>query len=378
MKLPKAPKILLSRGDMCGDVVVTTALIAPIKKAFPESKLYYLVQKPFIPLLDDHPDIEACIEDPIPYTMTSAHKADFKTLSKTLKAYQFDIFLGLWEHPRYGQLAKKAGIPIRIGHRSSLSNIYTYTHTVPLDSLDYTQHKVEMNAALLKPLGIHDTSQYGVDLHVQTSELNDFQQRHPWSLDRFVMIHLDAGTPQRVLMTQHLIHIVAYLRQKNVSRIILFGRDRNAEAAADIIAHNDNDPRIECHLSLSLKDLKIALSQCAFLIGSDSGPAHIASAFKKPVIMHYFNRIQNALHWGPWQTPHTIIKSEHTCEDVCHPNICRKPDCRETISIAQFKAAIDTYYDHLEYEPIDQRQYWRGISLTITIFGPENRRFLIH
>jgi heptosyltransferase-2 len=358
---------------MLGDVVVTTALIKPLKDALPDAKIYYLVQNPFITLLDGHPDIEGCIVDPLPYSMKPEHKPAFKALAKELRQEGFDVFIGLWEKPRYGRLAKQAKIPIRIGHRSSLDNIWNYTHTVPQDYLDYTRHKVDSNMALLGPLGVKQTDSAPVDLRMADEPLSDLKRRFPWMSDPYVMVHIDAGTPQRVLPTAHFISIVNYLRQLNVPKIVLFGREGSAERAADILNAVDHDSSvIAITNSADLSDIKGLISQCRFLIGSDSGPVHIATGFQKPVIVYYFNRIQNAMNWGPWMSPHTIIKSKHNCIDACKPDVCRKPDCRTDISIPAFKEAIDLYWHHRAEARPNQRHYWLEKTVYAAVFGPGN------
>lgn len=358
---------------MLGDVVVTTALIKPLKDAIPDAQLYYLVQGAFVPILEDHPDIVGCIADPLPYTMLPEHKAEFEQLAKRLKDYGFDVFIGLWENPRYGRLAKKANIPIRIGHRSCLSNWKNYTHTISQDYLDYTRHKVDTNMALLEPLGVPTTALSKIDLRVSESHINVLKNKYSWINDPFVMIHIDAGSPQRVLPTEHFISIIHYLRQLDVPKIVLFGRETSEQTAQDICEATQHDPRIDVLVkSTDLSDIKGLISKCRFLIGSDSGPAHIATGFQKPVIVYYFNRIQNAMHWGPWMSPHTIIKSQHACIDACRPNICRKPDCRTHISIPTFKEAIDTYWHHKVEPQHNQRHYWLEKTLNIAVFGPQN------
>ena len=357
---------------MLGDVVVTTAIIKPIKDAHPDAQIYYLVQDAFIPILAGHPDIAGFIPDPLPYTMLPEHQPDFKQLTHTIKEQQFDVFIGLWETPRYGVLAKKAKIPIRIGHKSSLSNWKNYTHAVSQDYLDYTQHKVDSNMALLSPLGVNKTDLAPVDLRVGEKEEKELEKRYPWITSPYVMLHIDAGSPQRILPTEHFVTIVHYLRQLNVDKIVLFGREASQQTAKDICAATDNDPRLEPLVkSTDLADVKGLISKCRFLIGSDSGPVHIATGFQKPVIVYYFNRIQNAMHWGPWMSPHTIIKSQHNCIDACQPNICRKPDCRTTISLPAFKEAIDTYWHHRAEPQDNQRHYWLEKTLNIAVFGPQ-------
>jgi ADP-heptose:LPS heptosyltransferase len=373
MKCPKAPTIILARGDVLGDVIVTTALIAPLKKQFPDAKIVYMIRKEFFPLLEDHPDIDHCIEDPLPYSMKKEHQPLFWHVLKRLKAEKADIFIGLWEEPRYAILSALARIKIRLGHATSLTNRLGYTHTVSSDSLDFLPHKCDINAKLLQLLGIQNANTYPVDLRTNPEELSRLKKEYPWMNAPYTVMHIDAGTPQRILFPHHLSAIEALLQKESTGNIVLVGRALNAEAAAFIIENSTESSRvINLTEGLSLSDLKYIISACDLLIGSDSGPAHIASGFRKPVIIHYVNRIQNAMHWGPWMTPQHIITSKHTCIDACRPDTCTKPDCRETLSMSAYALAIheSLYPKQDDSTERNQRFYWLEKTLNILCLGP--------
>ncbi len=366
MKCPKAPTIVIARGDVLGDVVVTTALIAPLKKHFPDAKIVYMIRKAFIPLIDDHPDVDGCIEDPLPYVMGKEDTSLFKELLKTLNAQKADIFIGLWENPRYAKLAALAGIKIRIGHASSWINRVLYSHSVKSDFLDYLPHKCDLNARLLGPLGIYNASDYPVDLHVS---------KKTWISGPYTVMHIDAGSPQRVLFAPDLSQIETRLQRQSSGKIILVGRPHNAEAAAYIIKNSLDPSRVvDLTEGVSLLDLKVLISGCQLFVGSDSGPAHIASGFQKPVIVHYVNRIQNAMHWGPWMTPHYIVSSTHSCIDACRPDVCTKPDCRENISMTEYESAIEAclHPETGDAPERNQRFYWLEKTLNIVCVGSES------
>ena len=294
MRLTRTPKILLSRGDVLGDVVITTALIVPIRKAFPGAKLYYLVRKDYIPLLEGIKDIDGLIEDPLPYSMKREDRSAFFGLVKTLRTYQFDVFLGLWENPRYAWLSFLAGIRVRIGHAFTLSNRILYTHLVRLDYLDYSMHKVDSNAALLKPLGIKQANHYPMQLDVKLETESACMARYPWMMDSYCMVHLDAGNPMKTLLQDNFVLIVRLLLKKPGLRVVLFGRSRNKEVAHYILSRfqdgRDAVRLIDCCDDVDLAETEVLIKHCSFLIGADSGPVHIAAGFQRPVLAYYLNR----------------------------------------------------------------------------------------
>lgn len=372
-RLTQPRKILISRGDVLGDVTVSTVVVEPLKKKYPDAEIWYLVRPEYKLLLEPHPHIAGTIDDPLPYTMTKQDYPALFKLAQTIRSHGFDTFIGLWENPRYGLLSYLAGIPRRIGHAWTFWNRLFYTRTVSLNYLDYTLHKAEYNLALLRPLDIH-TADSRLSLHASPAAWERLETQHPQLEKGYVMIHLDAGNPQRILPKEHFAELVSYLISKQVPNIILFGRKQNRDDADYIMLKNKHHSAlINLTDRLSLEEIAALISRTQLLIGSDSGPAHMASAFGRKAIVYYFNRIQNALHWGPWKTSHFIIKSRHDCKDVCRPTVCRKPDCRLPINFSEWFSAIDYFLS--DSDPVnhdDAKPYWFKITANIGIVGSDS------
>ena len=363
-------KILLARGDVLGDVMVTTALLAPIKKRFPLSKIYYLIRPAFIPLLDSHPLIDGFIEDTLPYTCTLKDLAKMNKLSRVIKKESFDCFIGSWETPRYGYIAYKAKIPMRIGHKKGVLNAFFYTHTVSLNYENFSLHKCEYNAALLAPLHITDAHTSSVYLTAHPAIEQTMMQQYPWLNDAFIAIHLDAGTPTRIMLPTQFIAIINHIGQKYPhKKVVLFGQACNKQAAATIQALTTNNQLITMVSQLSLAHIQVLIKHADMMIGADSGPAHIASGFQVPVLVNYVNRIQNACHWGPWNSPHRIVKSVHNCTDVCRPQACSKTTCREGLSNNALTEAFDELSTRTLLEDPSQRHYWLKNTVVVGVLN---------
>lgn len=369
MKIPKNPKILIGRSDMLGDVVCSTPIIAPIKQLFPDAKLYYLIKESFIPLMDTHPDIQGCIADPLPYTTTRSDAPSMARLAQRIKKESMDIFIGLWEEPRYGWIAKKAGIPIRIGHAHSFKHWWYYTHTYRTDFLDFSRHIVDINLSLLKAFGFSESPLFPTRLCLSDVAKKNIHKKFPWTKNPYVVIHIDAGTETRILSVEIFSRVVHHLLSLHIPHVVLCGQARNSDSAKSIIAANNNDPRIlDLTTSATLEDLTVIIDKAKFLFGSDSGPVHIASACNTPVVVYYQNRIQNPMRWGPWMVPHSIIWSEHGCRDKCDPTSCKKFDCRENIPIPKLKTVLDDAWFGRLQDPNHQRSYWLEKAANIAVF----------
>ncbi len=61
----KAPlRILVTRTDRLGDVILATPVLKELRRLYPEAKLSFLVQKAWTPILQLGPDVELIEYDP--------------------------------------------------------------------------------------------------------------------------------------------------------------------------------------------------------------------------------------------------------------------------------------------------------------------------
>ena len=364
LPITSAPKICVARGDMLGDVVVTTSAVNKLKSHYPNAQIYYLTRSHYHPLLEGLDSVSGVIEDTLPYHVAWSDRHELYSLADHLKQFKFDCFIGFWEAPQYAWLAKLAGIPVRIGHMTSLVNRLLYTHKVSLDYRDFTRHKVDYNESLLTPLGIPQSDQ-GLCLNSTSYLLNPFLEEHNLKEKEYIVINLDAGILQRVLLTHHVIRLVKWMIESRSEPIVLVGLERTVSIAQEIEeSFNQSSRVINVVNKLDLSQITACIDQAKLLITADTGLAHIAASVQTPVIVHYFNRIQNPLHWGPWKVPHAIVKTIHGCIDVCRPQECQKLDCREPFELHEYQEAIDRLTTQPELLP-NQRHYWFKKSVVV-------------
>jgi len=91
---------------------------------------------------------------------------------------------------------------------------------------------------------------------------------------------------------------------------------------------------------LSLKQLAALTARAKLFIGVDSAPMHIAAAMGTPTVVLFGP--SGDPEWGPWQVPHKIITSDHTCRP-CGNDGCgggKLSECLQTISVAEVLEAV--------------------------------------
>ena len=108
-------KILVTRTDRLGDVLLATPVLKRIREFYPEAKLSFLVQKAWMPVLQYGEEVELIAYDP---------QESAVALGERLKKEKFDSVVILRDEKKVTQAVFRAGIPNRVGPYSSLRSFF--------------------------------------------------------------------------------------------------------------------------------------------------------------------------------------------------------------------------------------------------------------
>jgi ADP-heptose:LPS heptosyltransferase len=90
------------------------------------------------------------------------------------------------------------------------------------------------------------------------------------------------------------------------------------------------------------------LELCSLFIGTDSGPAHLASAARCPLVVLFGPG--NVQVMRPYTDRCVIVRSPRPCDPRCHNKICAVPEthCMKAIRPADVIAAAETLLNQPE------------------------------
>jgi ADP-heptose:LPS heptosyltransferase len=96
-----------------------------------------------------------------------------------------------------------------------------------------------------------------------------------------------------------------------------------------------------------LGQLAAAFSGARLFVGNDSGPAHIAAALARPLVV-IFGSSSSAI-WGPWprpasNSPAQVVQNFYEC-NPCPGDRCyrfERPECILSVSLGQVKSAVES------------------------------------
>ena len=141
-------RILISRIDAIGDVMLTMPMCGLIKRYFPDTEIYFLGRRYTLPVLLHCTDISAVLN----YDEWNTDDVAIKQL----KELKFDAVIHVFPNKRIARIMQKAGIPIRVGTSRRWYHWLYANRRVYVKRKNSPLHEAQLNIQLLKALGIDE------------------------------------------------------------------------------------------------------------------------------------------------------------------------------------------------------------------------------
>lgn len=339
--------ILVVRPDALGDLILVLPLVCSIKQTWPNCRITLLVQDYTAPILDQHPDIASVIT--VPGLHCLQDKSVAGKLLQTLQKSRFDAAFLPYLDFAYARLIRNAGIPIRIGNGQQLLPARLLTHRIPLNYQSLAYHEIEQNLRLLT--AFHPQAHITYDAHIQIPDnaqtaITQMRRSAGLTADQlYGVAHVSFGAGNRTLSVSQWVNFIDAFQQRYGFPLILTGSENDRKLTADIIALSKFPP-IDFTGKTSIPQLAALLKDSHFVMGTQTGPLHLAAALKRPILSISPTKFVKSLRWGPFQTACEIVTNRTACPLRCHSYTCQKTICSDAISIE----AMLTPYTRLNQE----------------------------
>ncbi len=303
-------RVLLIRLRSIGDTVLLTPCLAALKAWRPDIEIEVLSEPLAAPLLEHHPLVDRLIvADP---TLTA--RVD---LLARLRARNYDAAFNLHGGTTATLVARLCGARYTIGYAGFRQSwLLTDRAPAPDEILGRKEiHSVEQQLALLHWSGVPwPTHPVRLGLAVSPEAQNRLQQRlaayttltDAASQGDFAVMAPAAALPSKQWRADGFAMVADYVREEfGLPAIIVAGVGQ--EAIAEQVAQTAHSRPIVL-TDLSLPELMALLESSRIFIGNDSGPAHIAAAFHRPLVVIFGS--SNPEVWHPWtDAPYRVVQA---------------------------------------------------------------------
>jgi len=263
-------RIIISRTDAIGDVVLTLPLAVSLKQRFQDCTILFLGRNYTSAVVQCCPAVDEFVS----WDEMSDNPAE------SLRKLNADVIIHVFPRKEIAKAAHSAGIPIRIGTSHRTFHWFSCNRKINFSRKNSDLHEAQLNFKLLEGLGISEVpsmeelnamllmSPKGA-LRADLNELLDSGKinliLHPgsrgsareWGMDRFA----------------ELIQLLPTDRFK----IFLTGTEKEGAMFRSELAEPFSQVT-DLSGKLSLNELMVFISRCHALVAGSTGPLHLASA----------------------------------------------------------------------------------------------------
>jgi lipopolysaccharide heptosyltransferase II len=321
MKTSKRKKILISRLDRIGDVVLSTPAITALKEAYPRSFLAVMVRPYARDIINGNP----FVDEVIIYDKDDSHKGFISTFkfAMNLRKKKFGLYLNLHPTNRSNILGFLAGIPERVGYDRKMG--FLLSKRIPHDKQLGEKHEMEYTLDVLRAIGIEPKDKRPVmpiDKNKTESVRLLLKEHGVAEGKKIVVVHPGASCPSKRWPAKRFAALCDRLiGELNVQIIIIAGPDE--VELGNGLKEMIKQEAVNLSGATSVADLACLFKLSDLFISNDSGPVHISTAVGTPVIS-IFGRNERGLgpnRWGPLGRDDVILQKDVGCRE-CFAHDC--------------------------------------------------------
>jgi ADP-heptose:LPS heptosyltransferase len=327
--------ILVIRHAGLGDMLLTLSAVAPIKRKYPDSNIYFLANKSMIPLLGCFDFTEGTVE----YARGAAAVARMIAQIRKLK---IDWVINFERAFKKSLISLASGGRKRIGFNSIELSPFL-TDRVPDLKDNPSYHMRDRYFQLTKGLGL---DQYDILLPFRPDRgsrerVEDFLSRHGISGSDFLVgLNPVTGFPSKYWYNERWARVADYLiREKKAKLIITFGPEPGQkETAMDVMSRMRE--RAILSFDTSLIEFGALIGALTLFLCLDSGPFHFAVSQGTPTISLWGRG--NLAQWGPQVEGHITIQKDVDCSP-CALYDCDHRTCMQEITADDVIEKVDDW-----------------------------------
>ncbi len=328
-------KILITRTDRIGDLVLSTPVFEALKKHIPQSYIIVMAKKDVINILNGNP----FIDEMIMYDPSGVHKGlkGALELADTLREKRIDIAVELFMSFYPALAISLAGIKMRIGPGSRIYSSILLTHVIKQERKQSKYNEALYNLMLLKPLGIEDIN---IKPRIYLSDNKDscekFLLNNGLKPFGYVVVHPGMGGSAKNWSAVNYASLIGAITRHLKLPVLITGSNADLSIVKTIMGLLKPDQYIKnmCCV-LSLEQLKTIMFFSKAVVGPSTGPMHIAAALYKPTIALFSPlKAQSKVRWAPYLLDNVSILSPNVVCDKNHCyNKCIHYDCMNIIKV---------------------------------------------
>lgn len=329
-----SPRILITRLSAIGDCILTLPLACAVRAHFPHAFLAWTIEPAAAKLIGQHRAVDEFIVVPKGWFKSYQRIRAFRTQLQTKK---FDYVLDPQSLTKSSLLGRLSGAPRRIGFTSPRGR--ELAPWLNNECLDVGQgHLVDATLRLLEPLGVCEPSvrfDVPVEPRLETETGRYIGEAH--LSHGYAVINCAASCPARVWPADRFGRVARHLGERyGLTSVVTWAGTKEEDMANRVVAKSGGHAILAPQTSLP--ELAAIQRHARLMIGSDTGPLHLAAAVGTPCLGLYGPTPPERS--GPYGAQHRVVESSLP-RSHSHRHRHLDDSAMRQISVEQVCAACD-------------------------------------
>lgn len=332
---PTAPSILIVLMGALGDVTRGLCLVAPIKRALPDSTITWLVEPKWQELVAAHPLVDKVIV----FDRPNWWRGGLREIWQLLRSGQFDCVLDLQRHFKSGLFSFFTRAPHRIGfHRKNAKEgnwLFNTTH-IPYRDDDYP--KINHYLAFLDALGIPRSKT--INFGFSDKKSKELAAPLLANINRpFAAMVLGSSWQTKEWGYNGYYELITDMLQTTALNIALVDEPSKRPLADKLMQATASKRLHNLVGQTSVVELAAVLHEAAIAVGPDCGAGHIAAAVNTPYVSLFGPT--DPQRTAPYGNDALVVSKNLPCAP-CYKARCTRKDiaCMRIIDAADVKEKV--------------------------------------
>jgi ADP-heptose:LPS heptosyltransferase len=281
-RLPSGARVAIIRLRSLGDCVLTTPALSLLKQARPDLQIAVVVEDRFAPVFTGNPDVDQILAP------------NASSVSRFRPQFALNLHGGATSVRL--MLAAASGLRAGFGHfRFQPMYNVRIPRAQEILGVDRKVHTAEHLASAMFYLGVPQSEIPRARLFAE-----------PHSRTRpYAVLHPFASEVGKTWPRENFLAVAKQLDTALGIEPLFVGG-----AEDDLSAFSEHT----CLQGAPLEDVKSLAAGAALFIGNDSGPAHTAAAFGRPVVVLWGS--SDLDNWRPWRTENAVLSNANGIQSI--------------------------------------------------------------
>lgn len=295
-------KILISRTDGLGDLLLTTPLIKAVKESEGHPYVAVMAGKYASPVLENSPDVDEII---------IYDQEDRKNLLRKLKDAKFDACITVYPRFDTSFLLASCGIPKRIGSAYRWYSPLFFNIQVTMHRKNSVKHEADYNLELGESIiGKKEANQiYYYPSNDEKAKADEYVKRKGLP-PQFVIIH--PGSRGSAWNISEAKYIEAADKISEFAKVLITGGPDEKDKIRAMREKMKNMDKVQLlEENMTIREFAAVIGRASVLVSGSTGPMHLAAALGVKTLSFFPHddiKAMRAKRWGPLGNINEIIK----------------------------------------------------------------------